>query len=187
LTCTSAQIRRCRSAGPDDQEALPCRDQTRKRIALVHPLAAPSWIAPANHFSIRRNHGSPVVSTRVLQHIPPESGHWATRLACPLSAKSGQFALQQILPVLDHLIGNRKQCGRHGEAEYECRLRVDDEFELARLHNRQICRLRRWWAPVVIITGWRWRIHTCQDAQFPSCLRRVKIREGRAKGSENEK
>jgi len=25
------------------------RDQTRKRIALVHPLAAPSWTAPANH------------------------------------------------------------------------------------------------------------------------------------------
>src|SRR5262249_44845960 len=33
---------RCRSAGPDDQEALPCRDQTRKRIVLVHPLPAPS-------------------------------------------------------------------------------------------------------------------------------------------------
>src|SRR5215831_4212668 len=60
---------RCRSAGSDDQEALPCRDQTRKRIALVHPLAAPSWTAPANHLSIRRNHGSPVASTRVLQQI----------------------------------------------------------------------------------------------------------------------
>src|ERR1700731_2624630 len=68
-------LSRSRSAGPDDQEALPCRDQTRKRIALVHPLAAPSWTAPANHLSIRRNHGSPVVSTRVLQHIRRQSGH----------------------------------------------------------------------------------------------------------------
>src|SRR5262249_52413288 len=67
---------RCRSAGSDDQEALPCRDQTRKRIALVHPLAAPSWTAPANHLSIRRNHGSPMVSTRVLQHgVIPGSCH----------------------------------------------------------------------------------------------------------------
>src|SRR5262249_14375897 len=52
-------------------------------------------------------------------------------------------------------ISRRVWCGRHGEAEHECRLRVDDEFELARLHNRQICRLRHWWAPVAIITGWR--------------------------------
>src|SRR5258705_2502777 len=35
--------------GPNDQEAPPCRDQTRKRIDPVHPLAAPSWTAPANH------------------------------------------------------------------------------------------------------------------------------------------
>src|SRR5262249_54063453 len=77
------------SAGSDDQEALPCRDQTRKRIALVHPLAAPSWTAPANHLPIRRNHGSPMVSTRVLQHIPPQSGQragcWYARLAVATS------------------------------------------------------------------------------------------------------
>src|SRR3984893_7155167 len=36
-----------RSAGPDDREALPSRDQTRKRIGPAHSLAAPSWIAPA--------------------------------------------------------------------------------------------------------------------------------------------
>src|SRR5262245_21792110 len=75
---------RCRPAAPDDQQAPPCRDRTRKRIALVHPLAAPSWTAPANHLSIPRNHGSPLVSTRVLQHIPPQSGHSADMLACPL-------------------------------------------------------------------------------------------------------
>src|SRR5262249_8932623 len=57
--------------------------------ALVHPLAAPSWTAPANHLSIPRNHGSPLVSTRVLQHIPPISGHRPTRRAGPFSASSG--------------------------------------------------------------------------------------------------
>jgi hypothetical protein len=40
---------RRRSAGPDDQQEPPCRDQTRKRIVPVHPLADPSWTAPANH------------------------------------------------------------------------------------------------------------------------------------------
>src|SRR5262249_16008886 len=38
-----------RSAGLSDQEALPCRDQTHKRIGPVHHLAVPSSTAPANH------------------------------------------------------------------------------------------------------------------------------------------
>jgi hypothetical protein len=37
----------------------------------------PSSTAPANHRPIRRNHGSAAVSTRVLQHNPPESVHAA--------------------------------------------------------------------------------------------------------------
>src|SRR5215831_17615387 len=43
---------------------------------------------------------------------------------------------------LDHLVGDLLEVGRHVETEHECRLRVDDELELARLHNRQFCRLR---------------------------------------------
>jgi hypothetical protein len=39
-------------------------------------LAAPSWTAPANHLSTRRNHGSSVVSTRVLQHIREVKRTW---------------------------------------------------------------------------------------------------------------
>src|SRR5262249_61522705 len=45
-----------------------------------------STLSPPHHgslpritVSIRRNHGSPIVSTRVLQHNPPESGHGSAR------------------------------------------------------------------------------------------------------------
>src|SRR5262245_55216865 len=100
---------RCRSAGPDDQEALPCRDQTRKRIALVHPLAAPSWTAPANHLSIRRNHGSPMVSTRVLQHIHPRKR--TLEHICPVVAFEPVAAIAAIR--------------RTGVTEYRRSLRLD--------------------------------------------------------------
>src|SRR5262245_61987359 len=61
---------------------------------------------------------------------------------CPLSANSGLTHRSKNRGLFDHLIGNRKQCGGHGESEHECRLRIDDEFELARLHHRQILGLR---------------------------------------------
>jgi hypothetical protein len=38
--------------------------------------------------------------------------------------------------LLDHLVGAGEQRGRHVDAEHECRLRVDDELELGRLHDR---------------------------------------------------
>src|SRR5262249_567445 len=79
----------------------PCRDQTRKRIALVHSLAAPSWTAPANHLSIPRNHGSPLVSTRVLQHILPNSGARADIAGLPRRASSG--LMQSSNPGADKL------------------------------------------------------------------------------------
>src|SRR5262245_39763652 len=44
--------------------------------------------------------------------------------------------------LFDHLVGDLLELDRHVETEHECRLRVDDELELARLHNRQFCRLR---------------------------------------------
>src|SRR5262249_46928482 len=43
---------------------------------------------------------------------------------------------------LDHLVGGREQFVRHGEAEHPGGRGVDDELELARLHDRQIRRLR---------------------------------------------
>ena len=41
------------------------------------------------------NHGSTIVSTRVLQHIPPKSGHWNSAAQCPLCAKSRHSALRK--------------------------------------------------------------------------------------------
>src|SRR5215467_3749782 len=38
----------------------------------------------------------------------------------------------------DHLVGNREQRRRNVDAERLSRLQVDDEFELARLYDRQV-------------------------------------------------
>src|SRR5262249_52689293 len=39
---------------------------------------------------------------------------------------------------LNHLVGSGEQRRRHGEAEHPRRLVIDDQFELARLLNRQV-------------------------------------------------
>ena len=41
-------------------------------------------------------------------------------------------------PSLDHLVGAREKRWGQGETKYFGRLEVDDQFELARLHNREI-------------------------------------------------
>ena len=43
--------------------------------------------------------------------------------------------------LLDHLVGAGEQGGRHLDAERSSSLGVDDQFELGRLHNGQVCRL----------------------------------------------
>jgi hypothetical protein len=40
--------------------------------------------------------------------------------------------------LFDHLVGNREQRRRHGEAEHPGSLGVDDQLELGRLHDRQV-------------------------------------------------
>ena len=72
----------------------------------------------------------------------PESGQTGEGSTCPLCAQKRTFALQQKAPLFDHLIGSGEQLRGQSETEHECRLRVDDEFELARLHHRQILGLR---------------------------------------------
>src|SRR5262245_20394390 len=41
---------------------------------------------------------------------------------------------------LDHLVGGNEQRLRHGNAEYSCGLVINDQLELARLHDRQVRR-----------------------------------------------
>jgi hypothetical protein len=63
-------------------------------IKIVEELAL-SVLLPTHHgappnpnASNRRNHGSQLTSSRVLQHNPPESGHQPHRLECLLCAQS---------------------------------------------------------------------------------------------------
>jgi len=44
--------------------------------------------------------------------------------------------------LFDHLVGGREQRRRHSEAEHPGGLGVDDQFELRRLHHRQVRGLR---------------------------------------------
>jgi len=41
----------------------------------------------------------------------------------------------------DHLVGDREQCRGDFEAKHPGGLGVDDQLELVRLHDRQVCRL----------------------------------------------
>src|SRR5262249_45196825 len=44
--------------------------------------------------------------------------------------------------ALDLLVGEQLQCVGHLNAEQSCRLQIDDQLELGRLHDRQVTRLR---------------------------------------------
>jgi hypothetical protein len=52
------------------------------------------------------------------------------------------YAPQQTAPLFDHLVGAGEQRWRHGEAERPGGLGIDDQFELTRLHDRQVRGLR---------------------------------------------
>jgi hypothetical protein len=65
-----------------------------------------------------------------------DSGHNQDVPAGSLRAKTGCEQPQQRGPLFDHLVGEREQLVWHGEAKHPGRLSVDDQFELARLHDR---------------------------------------------------
>src|SRR5262249_60647150 len=58
------------------------------------------------------------------------------------NATCGREHSQQDARLFDHLIGEGEQRGWHSETEYPGGLRVDDQLELAGLHDGQIRRLR---------------------------------------------
>src|SRR5262245_25427266 len=41
-------------------------------------------------------------------------------------------------PLFDHLVGEREQCRRYCETEQFCRLRIDRQLKLGRLHDGQV-------------------------------------------------
>jgi uncharacterized protein YchJ len=65
-----------------------------------------------------------------------------TRSLCCARAVSGHAAAPPMSVMnsrrLNYLVGGDEQLVGHSEAEHPGGLAVDDQFELARLHNRQV-------------------------------------------------
>jgi hypothetical protein len=55
---------------------------------------------------------------------------------CNKICQEATYAMQQIVNLFDHLIGDSKQRRRHGEAEHPGCLGIDHQIELRRLHDR---------------------------------------------------
>ena len=55
----------------------------------------------------------------------PESGHWNSVAKCPLCAKSGHWAAQQLTELFDQLVGEGEQTRRDGETKCLCGRQVD--------------------------------------------------------------
>ena len=58
----------------------------------------------------------------------PDSEGWADIPGRQLRARSGREQMQQVAPLLDHLVGAREERLRHSEAERPCGLEVDEEI-----------------------------------------------------------
>ena len=66
-----------------------------------------------------------------------DSGCKLSRNEPPLNTTSGPHALQQSIPLFDHLVGGGEQRRRHIDAERLGVFEIDDEIEVGRLHDRQ--------------------------------------------------
>ena len=75
-------------------------------------------------------------SVRRLRNEVPMSRRLSA-LSVPL-APTSLHCSKATSPLLEHRIGGRERRRRHGEAEQSGGLVVDDQLELARLHNRQV-------------------------------------------------
>src|SRR5262245_50857584 len=74
--------------------------------------------------------------------LSPMNRHSPARIERPFRANSGCEQSQQTVPLFNHLIGNSEQRGWNAEPEHSGDLRVDDQFELRRLHDWQFSWLR---------------------------------------------
>src|SRR5262245_43057080 len=89
--------------------------------------------------------GTTIVTGRVGKACAHATRETAGSAAAPAArcrnCRRGSFTLNPPSPFtsFDHLVGESEQFVRYGEAEHPGRLVIDDQFELARLHNRQVC------------------------------------------------
>ena len=68
----------------------------------------------------------------------PKSGHRNSVVECPLCAKSGHWAAQQLTELFDQLVGEGEQTRRDGETKCPRSRQVDGQFQFGWLQYRQI-------------------------------------------------
>src|SRR5215831_12171213 len=91
-----------------------------------------SWLNPTPHAIAV--YASRPLSPVAAQHSLP-SGRYS--LLGPDFHRLDRTSLR-LAHSFDHLVGGDQQLVRYGEAEHPGSRGIDDQFELARLHNRQV-------------------------------------------------
>src|ERR1700704_6556103 len=94
-----------------------------------------SWLNPTPHAIAV--YASQPLSPAATQHSLP-SGRYS--LLGPDLHRLDRTSLR-LAHLFDHLVGGHEELVRHVEAERPGGLSVDDQLELARLHDRQVRRL----------------------------------------------
>src|SRR6516162_3397652 len=106
-----------------------------------------SWLNPTPHAIAV--YASRPLSPVATQHSLPSGGY---PLLGPDFHRLDRTSLR-LAHSLDHLVGNREQRWRNGEAERLRSLEIDDQFELCRLHHRKVGRFGTLENPADIYAG----------------------------------